>query len=75
MQNCVFVLSKTYRSRGELQGPDVSGPAHTPGRTTRTPHRLQEGESSTRLSTHTHTHTCTGLALALTPSSSAAERE
>lgn len=31
------------RSCGELQGPDVPGPAHAPGWTQRAPHRLQEG--------------------------------
>lgn len=35
-----------YRSSGELQGPDGSGAAHSPGWTQRAPHRLQEGEET-----------------------------
>lgn len=39
-------VSKICRSRGKLQGPDVSCPAHPPGRTQCSPHRLQEGEET-----------------------------
>lgn len=47
--NVKAYVSTICRSSGKLQGPDGFGPAHSPGRTQRATHRLQEGEGTPSL--------------------------